>query len=97
MAHGAQLRHQGFTYEGKTITLSRESIPPHGRWGQGRKIQAGWENTKGNKFACIIRNTMSKSCMGGGGCGWCGGGEGDEEKGRREKVPGKAESIVQYV
>lgn len=37
---------------------------------------------KGNELACIIRNTVSKSRMGGWGCGWCGGGEGDEEKER---------------
>lgn len=97
MAHRVQLRHQAFTYEGKTITLPRESIPSHGCWGLGWKIQAGWENMKGNKLACIIRNTMSKSWMRGWGCGWCEGGEEDEEKRRREKVPGKAENIAKYV
>lgn len=35
--------------------------------------------------------------MGGWSCGWCGGGEGDEEKERCKKIPGKAESRVKYM
>lgn len=55
------------------MTLSRgSSIPSHGRGRQGRKIQAGWENAKGNKFTCIIRNMVSKSQMLTGGRGWRG-------------------------
>lgn len=45
------------------MTLSRGSIPSHGSEGQGRKIQAGWENMKGNELTCIIRSIMSKSQM----------------------------------
>ena len=55
------------------MTLSKgSSIPSHGRGRQGRKIQAGWENEKGNKFTCIIRHMVSKSQMLTGGRGWCG-------------------------
>ena len=52
------------------MTLTRGRILSHGSRGQSRKIQAGWENMKGNELTCIIRNIMSKSQMLGEGGLW---------------------------